>query len=330
MPLPSFVYFVSFVFRALDLEPDFYRKNLVITMKTKEDFSTLDTEALNPATLQLDQLSTLDFLRVVNSEDARVATAVQAALPEIAAALDGITERMQRGGRLIYFGAGTSGRLGVLDASECPPTFSVPPGLVVGLIAGGDVALRTSVEAAEDSPEQGRADLEALRLQESDCVVGIAASGRTPYVLGGLDYARSIGALTIGLACNKPAALSEHAEISILVAVGPEVLSGSTRLKSGTAQKMVLNMLSTGAMVKLGKTYGNLMVDVRPTNAKLRIRAQRLLQQATGLAEASALELLERCEWEVKTAIAAHLLTCDAPTARQKLAEAGGYLRKLG
>lgn len=254
---------------------------------------------------------------------------MQQALPEIATAIEAIAARLKRGGRLIYTGAGTSGRLGVLDASECPPTFSVPPGLVVGLIAGGDQALRQSVEAVEDKPEQGKADLQAIDLHADDCVVGLTASGRTPYVLGGLDYARSIRALAVGVACNRPAAISEHAEISILASVGPEALSGSTRLKSGTAQKMILNMLSTGVMVRLGKTYGNLMVDLRPTNTKLRQRALSLLCQVTKIDEGTAASLLESCDWEVKTAIVAYSLGCMPGDARQLLAEAGGFVRAV-
>jgi N-acetylmuramic acid 6-phosphate etherase len=217
----------------------------------------------------------------------------------------------------------------VLDASECPPTFGVSPGLVVGLIAGGDAALRQSIEGAEDHPEQGQADLQAIILVPEDCVVGLTASGRTPYVLGGLNYARSIGALAIGVACNRPSAISDHADISILAAVGPEILSGSTRLKSGSAQKMILNMLSTGVMVRLGKTYGNLMVDMRPTNVKLRERAQRLFCQASGCDEKDAETWLEKCNWEVKTAIVAYRLGCSPEDARHKLNLAGGFVRKV-
>jgi N-acetylmuramic acid 6-phosphate etherase len=294
-----------------------------------DDLSSLSTESPNPRTRQLDQLSTLELVQLMNEEDALVAGAVRQALPQIAAAIDAIAARLGRGGRLVYLGAGTSGRLGVLDASECPPTFSVSPDLVIGLIAGGDSALRRSVEAAEDDPHAGAADLQAHHLTEADCVVGLTASGRTPYVLGALDYARSLGALTIGVACNRPAAITEHAQISILAAVGPEVLSGSTRLKSGTAQKMILNLLSTGVMVRLGKTYGNLMVDLRPTNAKLRLRARRLLVQAAGVDDATALTLLERCNWEVKTAIVVHRFSCPPEEARQKLDAAGGFVRAV-
>ena len=287
------------------------------------------TEAVNPTSRDLDRMSTLEMLQVINAEDARVAHAVKAVLPEIAAAIDAIAERMRRGGRLIYLGAGTSGRLGVLDAAECPPTFSVPPGLVVGVIAGGERALQQSVEGAEDSPEMGRRDLESLTVGALDSVVGISASGSTPYVLGGLQYAQQQGALTVVIACNRPAAISEAAQISILAPVGAEVISGSTRLKAGTAQKMILNMLSSGVMVRLGKTYGNLMVDVQASNAKLRQRAQRLVRQVCALDEQQAQSLLEDCDWQVKTAIAMHFLQCTPSEARQSLQAAGGLLREV-
>jgi N-acetylmuramic acid 6-phosphate etherase len=294
-----------------------------------DEFSSLQTESVNPATHDLDRMSTLDLVKTINREDARVALAVGEAAPEIATAINAIAERMRRGGRLVYTGAGTSGRLGVLDASECPPTFSVSPDLVVGIIAGGDAALRNSVEAAEDRPEAGEADLKAIGLRPEDSVVGLSASGRTPYVIGGLNYARSIGALAIGIACNKPAALSPAADMAILVPVGPEVLSGSTRLKSGTAQKMVLNLLSTGVMVRLGKTFSNLMIDLRPTNDKLRVRACRLVDQVTGLSEEAARDLLEGCGWEVKTAVVMAKLGVTADEARGKLSEAGGFVRRV-
>lgn len=293
------------------------------------DLDGLGTERINPETADLDRMPTLELVAAFNRQDARVAAAVAEALPQIAEVIDRAAERMRRGGRLIYFGAGTSGRLGVLDASECPPTFSAPPGLVVGIIAGGDKALRESIEAAEDRPEDGEADLRGLGLKPEDTVVGLTASGRTPYVLGGLRYARQVGALAVGVACNRPAALSAEADVAILAEVGPEVLSGSTRLKSGTAQKMILNMLSTGIMVRLGKTYGNLMIDVRPSNAKLKVRAARLLRQASGLCEEEAQALLEQSGWEVKTALVMAQLGCDAAEARQKLEQAGGFVREV-
>jgi len=287
------------------------------------------TEALNPSTYNLDCLSSLEMVKAINAEDARVAAAVQQALPRVAESIDAIAARMALGGRLVYIGAGTSGRLGVLDASECPPTFSVPPGLVIGIIAGGDDALRNSIEAAEDDHVQAGKDLKALGIRSLDSVVGITASGSTPYVLGGLDYASHQGALTIGVACNRPAAISQYAKISILVPVGPEVISGSTRLKAGSAQKMVLNMLSTGVMVRMGKTYGNLMIDLKPSNAKLRLRAVRLLREVCPLDAAQAQELLETCQWEVKTAAAAFHLQCDPQEARSALDEVGGRLRTI-
>lgn len=293
------------------------------------EINALETESINPNTRDLDRLSTLEMVRVINAEDMKVAQAVERTLPQIAQAVELIVSRLRAGGRLIYMGAGTSGRLGVLDASECPPTFNVPEGLVIGLIAGGDTALRHSVEAAEDRPELGRADLERIKLNERDVVVGLAASGRTPYVLGGLTYAQSVGAGTIAVACNQPAEISRAAEISILPVVGPEVVSGSTRLKAGTAQKMVLNLLSTGAMIKLGKTYGNLMVDVKPTNAKLRARAIRLVQLVAGVDETTAQESLTACEWEVKPAIVVLVKKLNPQQARDKLAASGGMLRAV-
>src|SRR5579875_3093282 len=288
-------------------------------MQTNE-LGALPTEARNPRTENLDQLSTLDMLRVINDEDATVASAVRAELPNIARAVDEIAARFQRGGRLFYIGAGTSGRLGVLDASECPPTFSVPPDLVQGLIAGGDSALRLSSEHSEDSPELGAQDLaaagfgripsghewESCPLEPGpsvDTLVGIAASGRTPYVIGALEYARQRGGLTIGLSCAPGSPLATLADIPITPATGPEVLTGSTRLKAGTATKLVLNMISTGVMVRTGATFGNLMVNVRPTNAKLVDRAERIIAAATGVDRARAAQLLRDSGNDVKSAI---------------------------
>ncbi len=285
------------------------------------------TEQRNPLTEEIDTLSTLEMVRVINNEDARVAAAVAAGLPEIAPAHDENNARVRPGGRLIYVGAGTSGRLGILDASECPPTFSAPPGLIVGVIAGGARAITSSVEAAEDDPNQGAADLEALKLTALDNVVGLAASGRTPYVIGALDFARRIGAFTVSVACSHPSPMAEIAQVAIAALVGPEALTGSTRLKAGTAQKMILNMLSTGVMIRLGKTYGNLMVDVQPTNVKLRQRARRIVAQACGLSLAAADEMLAACDGEVKTAIIAAKLSIPAEQARARLASAGGVVR---
>jgi len=292
-----------------------------------DDLGALETEKRNPATTAIDQMSALEIARVMNAEDATVAAAVQRELPQIARAIEGITARLRQGGRLVYVGAGTSGRLGVLDASECPPTFSTPPDLVVGWIAGGPEALTRSIEGAEDSAEAGRADAARLDIAAADALVGIAASGRTPYVLGAVACANERGALTIGLACNADTPLAHMTDIMIAPVVGPEVIGGSTRLKAGTAQKMVLNMLSTGAMILLGKTYGNLMVDMQPTNGKLRRRAVAIVREATGLREPAAEALLHAADGEVKTAIVAALASVDPVAARERLAVAGGVVR---
>jgi N-acetylmuramic acid 6-phosphate etherase len=287
---------------------------------------SLLTETRNPASERLDQLSTLEMLELINAEDASVAVAVRSELPQIARAVDAIAERFAQGGRLFYVGAGTSGRLGVLDASECPPTFSVSADLFQGLIAGGDRALRLSSEHSEDSREEGAADLETAEFAATDTLVGIAASGRTPYVLGAMEYAKLLGALTIGLSCVPGSALAHAAEIAITPATGPEVLTGSTRLKAGTATKMVLNMVSTGVMVRSGATYGNLMVNVRPTNAKLVDRAQRIIAAATGCDLATAARLLADSGNNVKTAIVMQKLSLDRAAAEARLATAHGVL----
>jgi N-acetylmuramic acid 6-phosphate etherase len=289
--------------------------------------STL-TEERNPLTSEIDTLPTLSMLTLINREDQKVALVVSDELPNIAAAVEAITARMQRGGRLIYIGAGTSGRLGVLDASECPPTFGTPSALVVGLIAGGPAALTQAVEGAEDNQEGGAAEIDELDVSENDSVIGIAASGRTPYAMGGLQEAKKRGALTISITCNRPSPLEELADIGIALVVGPEVVSGSTRLKAGTAQKMVLNMISTAVMILLGKTYSNLMVDVQPTNAKLRQRARRIVAEATGLDLQRATDILSSCNGEVKTAIVAVLAGISPEIARIRLYETGGYVRK--
>ncbi len=300
------------------------------------------TEARNPRSEDLDTLPTLDLLRLLNDEDATVDLAVRAELPRIAAVVDQLADRLPRGGRLIYLGAGTSGRLGVLDASECPPTFSVSPTVVQGLIAGGDSALRRSSEAAEDSPEQGAADLAALSppLNPLDTVVGIAASGRTPWVLGALAHARAAGALTVALACTPGSPLEHAADLPITPLTGPEVLTGSTRLKAGTATKLVLNMLSTAAMVRSGMTFGNLMVNLQPTNAKLLDRAERILIAATGCTPTRATELLREAgglpttpgtppePGAVKLAILMQLTGMPYAAARARLKLTGGRLRQ--
>lgn len=300
-----------------------------MTDSNDRDLDQLTTEARNPRSYELDALSALEIIQLINSEDAMVAAAVSRATPDIAAAIDIIAQRMGRGGRLIYVGAGTSGRLGVLDAVECPPTFSTDPSQVVGLIAGGEEAFMQAVEGAEDSSQQGATDLERLGLVEQDIVVGISASGRTPYVIGALDYARSVGAAAIGFSCNADAELRRHANLNIITVVGPEVLAGSTRMKAGTATKMVLNMLTTGAMVRMGKSWSNLMVDVRATNVKLEERALRIVQTVTACSEAEARVLLNECDGEVKTAIVAQQLKLSPVRARERLATADGHLSKI-
>lgn len=286
------------------------------------------TEQVNPFTQNIDIVSTLEMARIINQEDARVAAAVAIELEHIARAIDAISDRMKRGGRLIYIGAGTSGRLGVLDASECPPTFNTAPELVIGLIAGGPPALTEAIEGAEDDFAMGASEIAELGVGENDSVVGIAASGGTPYVLGGVTEARQRGALTVSIACNRPSRLEQAVEIGIAPLVGPEVIAGSTRLKAGTAQKMVLNMLSTGIMIKLGKTFGNLMVDVQPTNSKLRDRARRIVAQACEIDVEQAAQFLDACNGEVKTAIVSELAGVSADQARHLLNISGGMVRR--
>ena len=289
-------------------------------------FEHLLTETRHPDTARIDQLSTREMLEVINAADRSVADAVHAELSRIAQAVDGIAERLQRGGRLFYTGAGTSGRLGVLDASECPPTFNVDPGLVVGLIAGGDYALRHSIEGAEDDANRGAEDLKAYGLEAKDTLVGIAASGRTPYVLGGMAYANHLGALTVGLSCVPGSEVECQAKIAITPAVGPEVITGSTRMRAGTATKLVLNMLSTGAMIRTGMVYGNLMVNVQPTNEKLKDRAIRIIAAATGVDEDRAAELLARAG-AVRVAIVMQKLGIPREQAVQRLDAVHGRLR---
>ena len=287
------------------------------------------TEHQNPNTIDIDKLSTLDMLEVINDEDATVAQAVRKTLPAIAQAVDAITKSIQQGGRLIYIGAGTSGRLGILDAVECVPTFSTSPELVQGIIAGGENAIYRAVEGAEDSVQLARDDLTALALTPNDSVVGIAASGRTPYTIGALEYANEIGATTIGVACNVPSKLLDVAGIAIGVPVGAEVITGSTRLKAGTAQKLILNMLSTASMVQLGKVYGNLMVDVKVTNEKLAGRAGRIVAQIANVTEDEANHLLQKADNNVKVAIVIHLCTVSPDEARRMLEQVGGRLREV-
>ncbi|WP_174683310.1 N-acetylmuramic acid 6-phosphate etherase [Companilactobacillus nuruki] len=294
----------------------------------KMDIKELSTESRNSKTNNLDEMSTEQIVEIMNSEDQKVVMAVNKELPQIAESASKIAESFKIGGRLFYIGAGTSGRLGVLDAAECVPTFGSDPEMVQGLIAGGEKAMILAVEGAEDNVELGASDLKTHNLTKKDVVVGIAASGRTPYVIGGLDYAKSIGADTIAISCNENSIISQHADIKIEVVVGPEVLSGSTRLKSGTAQKMVLNMLSTASMVRIGKTYGNLMVDVKPTNKKLVQRSINIICEVTNVEEDKALEILKKADYSVKDAIVMISKQTDKSTAEETLKKSGGFVRK--
>lgn len=291
------------------------------------ELEKLVSEERNPRSMDIDLMPTADLLREINEEDHGVPAAVERVIPQIARAVDEIVAAFRKGARLVYIGAGTSGRLGVLDASECPPTFSVPEEMVVGLIAGGDHALRHAVEGAEDDPDQGRQDLVDIRLSADDVVVGIAVSGRTPYVIGALNYAKSLGARTVALSCNPDSVIADIADIAISPVVGPEILTGSTRLKSGTAQKLVLNMLTTASMIRIGKTYQNLMVDVQTTNQKLIVRAARIVMQATGCDADEARRVLDLTGNDVKLAILIELTGFDVATARAALDDAGGFLR---
>ncbi|MEA5050026.1 MAG: N-acetylmuramic acid 6-phosphate etherase [Oscillospiraceae bacterium] len=295
-----------------------------------EEIGKLRTEQRNERTADIDLLSTLDMVRRLNDENRVLADAVDEQAPAIAAAVDLITARMRRGGRLIYIGAGTSGRLGILDASECPPTFSTPPDRVLGFIAGGDRAIRSAVENAEDDPAAAAQQLAEAHVCADDVVCGIAASGRTPYVIGALDYARSVGAATVCVTNNKHSALAAHSDVAVEVEVGPEALTGSTRLKSGTAQKLVLNILSTGTMIRQGKTYGNLMVDVRATNEKLRARCVNILRAiAPGTDDARLGAALDEANGSVKLAAAMLRTGAGAQDARAALDACGGSLRAL-
>ncbi len=300
-------------------------------MDNDNDVATLGalmSETRNPDSMNLDTLTTLEMVTLFNQQDHLVPQAIRPELPAIAAAVDLAAAALAAGGRLIYLGAGTSGRLGVLDAAECPPTFGVPHGVVVGLIAGGPGALLKAVEGAEDDLGLAAEDLRALNLKAVDMVVGLAASGRTPYVIGGLRYAARVGCPTAAISCNPDSPIAREARIAISPLVGPEVLTGSTRMKSGTAQKLILNMLSTGAMVKLGKVYQNLMVDVKATNIKLADRACRIVAEATGAEMALARASLEQTDYEVKPAILMILTGIDAAQARQSLLQQRGYLRR--
>ena len=293
----------------------------------KLNLNGMTTERRNPRTMNLDTMTELEIVSAINEEDARVPLAIAKKLPEIAQAAHWAVEAFEQGGRLFYMGAGTSGRLGVLDAAECPPTFGVDPGMVVGLIAGGEKAFLKAIEGAEDSRELGRSDLEAHGLTAKDFVVGIAASGRTPYVLGGLEYAKSVGCRTAAIACNTGSAVGKAADLAIEVEVGPEVLTGSTRLKSGTAQKMILNMISTASMVRIGKAYQNLMVDVMQTNEKLHVRAENIVIDATGVERQEARRAIDAAGGSVKCAITMLLAGCGAEEAARRLEQAHGHVR---
>ncbi|KIE20976.1 N-acetylmuramic acid-6-phosphate etherase [Vibrio sinaloensis] len=290
--------------------------------------SHLVSEGRNPETMDIDLLPSFEIVQRINQQDQLVPLAVEKVLPEIALAVDKITEAFKVGGRLIYMGAGTSGRLGVLDASECPPTFGVSDQMVIGLIAGGPDAILKAKEGAEDSLTLGVDDLKSVQFSQKDVVVGIAASGRTPYVIGALEYANEVGATTIALSCNPDSTIADIADIAISPVVGPEALTGSTRLKSGTAQKLVLNMLTTASMIRLGKSYQNLMVDVKATNKKLVARAARIVMQATDCDKNQATSTLEQTDYDVKLAILMILTGMDLPSAREQLHYQDGFLRK--
>jgi N-acetylmuramic acid 6-phosphate etherase len=294
----------------------------------KVEIDHLMTEQRNPNTAKIDQLGTQEMLKLINDEDKLVADAVEQEIPNITLAVDKIAEALGRGGRLVYIGAGTSGRLGVLDASECPPTFGVDENMVIGLIAGGDSALRKSIEGAEDKEEEAVKQLQGIHFSAKDVLVGIAVSGRTPYVIGGLTYANELGATTVAISCSPNSVIGGIANIAITLVVGPEVISGSTRLKAGTAQKMVLNMMTTSAMIKMGKVYGNLMVDVSPSNIKLVERAKRIVAQATGISIDEAQQFLIETNYNPKLAIVMIKGTCTVEEAKKRLEEAQGFISK--
>ncbi|MEY0434290.1 N-acetylmuramic acid 6-phosphate etherase [Providencia huaxiensis] len=291
------------------------------------DLSKMVTESRNAASTNIDQLSTAEMLKVINNEDKLVPLAVEKVLPEIAQLVDKVAEAFLKGGRLIYSGAGTSGRLGILDASECPPTYGTPHEQVVGLIAGGHQAIFRAVENAEDKPELGEQDLKDIQFNENDVFVGIAASGRTPYVLGALAYARQVGATTAAISCNPNSPVANSADIAITPVVGPEVVTGSSRMKAGTAQKLVLNMITTGAMIRIGKVFGNLMVDVEATNAKLIERQTKIVMEATQCDRNTAESALQQCDRHCKTAILMVLSGLNADEARQLLSNNNGFIR---
>lgn len=292
------------------------------------DLTKMITETRNQNTMNLDQMTPLEIVTAMNHEDRNVPLAIEKVLPQVAELVSVVENAFNKGARLFYMGAGTSGRLGVLDTSECPPTYGVPDTMVVGIIAGGDIALRYPVEGAEDSKELGKKDLEQRGLTKDDVVVGIAASGRTPYVLGGLEYAKSLGCTTAAVSCNKESAVGRAADIAIEAEVGPEVLTGSTRLKSGTAQKLILNMITTASMVRIGKSYQNLMIDVVQSNEKLCTRAENIVMEATGVERAEARRCINEANGNCKVAVTMILAECDVQTALKLLEEANGHVRE--
>ena len=292
------------------------------------DLGQMVTESRDPDTMNLDQMNPLEIITVMNNEDRKIADAIQPWLPKISKIVEWAIESLDNGGRIIYMGAGTSGRLGVLDAAECPPTFGVSPKIVEGMIAGGSSAFIKAVEGAEDNKELGKEDLVAHDLNKNDIVIGLAASGRTPYVIGGLDYAGSIGCHTAAISCNKDSAIGKAAEIAVDAVVGPEILTGSTRLKAGTAEKMILNMISTATMVGIGKTYENLMVDVMQTNEKLHARAENIVMTDTGVSKETAKIKIKEAEGNCKTAITMILAECTKEEAVERLKAAKGHIRK--
>ncbi len=296
---------------------------------SKINLGVLTTEMQNENTMQLDEMSPIDIIRIMNNEDNQTVLAVQRVLPQIAEAIKFTSDSLKNGGRIVYIGAGTSGRLGVLDAVECPPTFGVDDNTVIGLIAGGEGAFVKAVEGAEDSAEQAVTDIKGIDLKPVDTVVGLTASGRTPYAIGALQYARKMGCATVAISCNENADISQCADVAIELLTGPEILTGSTRLKAGTTEKMVLNMISTVSMIEAGKVYKNLMVDVRPTNEKLETRAENILIKITNCDRQQARKALEEAGGETKLAIIRIMLGIDVDTARSRLAVAGGKVKDV-
>ncbi|PLR85346.1 N-acetylmuramic acid 6-phosphate etherase [Bacillus canaveralius] len=292
------------------------------------NISKLNTEQRNPKTMNIDLMATDEIISTINEEDSLVPIAIARELPSISKTVDMIVASFKSGGRLIYTGAGTSGRIGIIDASECPPTYGTEPEMVVGIIAGGKKAMTEAVEGAEDDHDQGRKDLEDIHLSAQDIVVGIAASGRTPYTIGALEYANQIGAATVAVVCSKDSEMEKVAKVTIAPIVGPEVVTGSTRMKAGTAQKLVLNMLTTASMIKMGKVYGNLMVDVQMTNEKLFKRAENIVKMATGADEETVKAALDEQNYNTKAAIVQILTGLEAKAAADLLEKHSGYLRK--